>query len=199
MPSETDLLNDALCQIGASFIVAIDDGTINAIHCQTFYPKLRDDLLRSAHWRFAAAREELVQDVAKPLFEFAFQYSLPADFLKIREYNGASLDTTNLALFERATVRRFEIEGQKLVTNDGEVKIVFTKRITDPNIFDSLFYQTLTTWLASKLANAITKDTERSVNLLKKAIQVLLPMALNVDGQEGSVEPYVADELVRGR
>ncbi len=199
MPSETDLLNDALCQIGATRITGIDEGSVNANHCQLFYPSLRDDLLRSAHWRFAAARKELVQDVAKPLFEFAFQYSLPAGFLKIREYNGASLDTTNLALFERATVRRYEIEGQKLVTNDAEAKIVFTQRITDPNIFDSLFYQTLTTWLASKLSNAITKDTERSMALLRKAVEVLLPMALNVDGQEGSVEPYVADELQRGR
>jgi len=199
MPSETDLLNDALCQIGASRITGIDEGSINANHCLTFYPKLRDDLLRTAHWRFAAAREELVQDVEKPLFEFAFQYSLPLDFLKIREYNGASLDTTNLALFERATVRRYEIEGRKLVTNDAEAKIVFTKRITDPNIFDSLFYQTLTTWLASKLANGITKDTKRALDLLRKALEVLLPMALNVDGQEGSVEPYIADELQRGR
>ncbi len=199
MPSETDLLNDALCQIGATRITGIDEGSINANHCQLFYPSLRDDLLRAAHWRFATARVELVQDVAKPLFEFAFQYSLPPDFLKIREYNGASLDTTNLALFERATVRRYEIEGRKLVTNDAEAKIVFTQRITDPNIFDSLFYQTLTTWLASKLSNAITKDTNRSLALLTKAIQVLLPMALNVDGQEGSVEPYVADELQRGR
>ncbi len=55
MPSETNLLNDALSQIGASLITGIDEGSINANHCQLFYPSLRDDLLRSAHWRFAAS------------------------------------------------------------------------------------------------------------------------------------------------
>ena len=197
MPSETDLLNDSLGQIGASRITAIDDGSINANHCQTFYPPLRDSYLRSHNWKFAKKRVELAQDATAPPFEFAFSYTTPADALKIIEYNGASLDTSNLALFEAATISRWKIEQRKLLTNDGEVKIVYIARITDPNVWDGMFYQGLAAALASKLAMAITKDAKKSDSLLNQAT-FFFSSAMGAD-QEGSVEPFIVDHLLWGR
>jgi len=197
--TETDIINDALGQIGARRITLLSSGEPNANFALCFYATLRDDLLRLSHWRFATGRAHLPQDATTPAFEFAFQYTLPADFIKLREYNGANTDTTNLSLFERSQIPRFKVEGRKLLTNDGEVKIVYTKRITNPNLFDPMFYQTLSTWLASKLADAITKDREKSDSLVTQALEVLLPMAAAVDGQEGSVEPYRSDDLIIGR
>lgn len=198
MPSETDLLNDALGQIGAARITAIDDGSVNANHCLTFYPALRDARIRSHHWNWAVTRQELAQDVAAPAFEFAFSYTLPADCLKVVEYNGANLDTSNLSLFEAATPFRFKIEGRALLTNDGVVKIVYLARVTDPNVWDGLFYQGLAAELASKLATAIPKDAKLSLSLLEKA-EHLFSIARAVDGQEGSVEPFRVDTLTWGR
>ena len=105
MPSETDFLNDALGQIGAARITAIDDGSVNANHCSTFYGPLRRSVLRSHHWNFAETRVELAQDVAPPAFEFAFAYTLPADLLKIKEYFGTNPDTTALVLLPDMGVR----------------------------------------------------------------------------------------------
>lgn len=199
MPSETDVINDALSQIGASNITAIDDGTVNANHAQRLYPALRDSLLRSHHWNFAMKRAELAQDATPPLFEFAFSYTLPADFLKIVEYNGASLDTSTLALFDSQEASRYRIEGRKLLTNDGEVKIVYLYRVTDPNIWDALFYQVVAGWLASKFASAIAKDHQKSRSLLQEALTILLPIAMAVDGQEGTIFPMMSDSLTWGR
>ncbi len=197
--TETDIINDALGLIGARRITLLSSGEPNANFALCFYAALRDDLLRTAHWRFATERANLAQDPVTPAFEFAFQYTLPPDLIKLREYNGANTDSTNLTLFERSQIPRFKVEGRKLLTNDGEVKIVYTKRITNPSLFDPMFFQTLSTWLASKLADAITKDREKSDSLVKQALEILLPMAAAVDGQEGSVEPYISDELIRGR
>ncbi len=197
--TETDIINDALGLIGARRITLLSSGEPNANFALCFYAALRDDLLRLSHWRFATGRANLAQDPVTPAFEFAFQYTLPSDLIKLREYNGANTDSTNLTLFERSQIPRFKVEGRKLLTNDGEVKIVYTKRITNPSLFDPMFFQTLSTWLASKLADAITKDREKSDSLVKQALEVLLPMAAAVDGQEGSVEPYISDELIRGR
>ncbi len=199
MPSETDVLNDALGQIGANRISAIDDGSINANHCLTFYPMLRDSALRSHHWNFAMKRVELAQVAATPAFEFQFQYTLPADCLKVVEYNGASLDTSQLTLLEAVQPGRYKIEGRRLLTNDGEVKIVYISRVTDPNVMDAVFVQALSTWLASKLALAIAKDEKKSTALLKQAVEVLLPTAMAVDGQEGSVEVFRIPDLIVGR
>ncbi len=199
MPSQTDVINDALGMIGANRITAIDDGSVNANHAQTFYPLLRDSALRSHHWNFAMKRVELAQVAATPVFEFQFQYTLPADCLKVVEYNGASLDTSQLTLLESVQPGRYKIEGRKLLTNDGEVKIVYISRVEDPNVMDALFVQVLATWLASKLALAIAKDEKKSTALLKQAVEVLLPTAMAVDGQEGSVEVFRTTDLIDGR
>lgn len=189
MASETDLLNDALSQIGALPITAIDDGSVNANHCQRLYPALRDSLIRSHHWNWAMKRVVLAQDVTAPVFEFAFAYTLPADCLKVVEYNGGAPDTSTI----------YKIEGWKLITNDGEVQIVYLARITNPDEWDAIFYQVVATWLASKLALAIPKDASTSKALLEQAVEVLLPLALAVDGQEGTVLPLVSDALTRVR
>jgi len=197
MPSQTDLLNDALGQIGAARITAIDDGSINANHCQTFYPALRRGLLRSHHWNFAEARVQLAQDAVGPVFEYTFSYTLPADLLKMKEYNGINLDTSTVEL--TYLWRMFKVEGRKLLSNDGEVKIVYVQDVTDPNLWDAIFYQTIAAWLASKLASAISKDAKLSQALLIEATRVLLPLALAVDGQESLVTPFIVDDLMWGR
>jgi len=198
VPSETDLLNDALGSIGASRITAIDDGSTNANHCQTFYPALRDAWLTFCHWKFNKARIELAADATPPLFEFAFSYTLPSDNLKLIEYNGVNTDTSSLVLFEFSTVFRFKIEGNKLLTNDGAVKIVYLKRVTDPNLWTPLFYQGLSALLAGKLAMAIPKDARMSLAKFNEG-QAIMLLAAAVDGQQGSVEPFRADDLMWGR
>jgi len=199
MPSVTDVINDALGQIGANRISSIDDGSVNANHALVFYPLIRDSVLRSHHWNFAMKRVELAQDAATPTFEFQFQYTLPADSLKVVEANGASLDTSQLTLLEAVQPERFKIEGRKLLTNDGEMKILYIRREEDPNIWDALFCEVISTWLASRFANAISKDEKKSASLLKQAVEVLLPTAMAVDGQEGTTEKLVTTDLIDGR
>jgi len=199
MPSETDLLNDALGQIGATKINAIDDGSTNANYCLIFYPPLLDSLLRSHHWNFAMKRVELPQDGTTPPFEYAFSYTLPADYLKVVVYSGSNPDTTTIVLLETVQEFKWKIEGRKLLTNDGQVFIVYVARITDPNIWDGIFYQLISTWLASKLASAITKDTKKARELLAIAVDVLNPLATAVDGQEGSTDTFQTPELLLGR
>lgn len=199
MPSETDLLNESLSQIGAARISAIDDGSINANYCQMLYPALLDSILRMHHWNFATGRVVLEADATAPLFEFTYSYPLPQDFLKIREYNGADTSVDTTWWWDGRRVQRYVIEGRALLSNEAEVKIVYTKRITDPNIWDALFYQVVVTWLAGKLANAIPKDTKKSASLIQEAVSLLLPMAVGVDGQEGTVIPFQVDDLTWGR
>src|SRR3989304_6401501 len=172
MPQEVDVFNVALSKIGAEPVDNVNDGSINAAHCNRLYPPLRKALLRSPHWNFAEDRAELVQG-ATPAFEFSFSYGLPPDLLKIKEYNGESLDTSNLLLTQ--ILKRFKIEGRLLLTNDGEVKIVYVKDVKNPDQWASLFYQTITTWLASDLALAIAKDENKSDKLLKEAMGYWLP------------------------
>jgi len=203
MADETDLLNDALSQFGGSSITSISDGSINANHCLRFYPPLRRSLLRVHHWNFALKWVQLAQDVTPPVAMWAYAYTLPPDCLKVVNYGGSATATSSLSLiFPDSGIRvvtRYKIEGRKLVSNDGTVYIQYLRDVTNPDEWDGLFYQVMSAWLASKLCLAITKDIKLSTGLLGQARDVLLPLATAVDGQEGSVEPYVVDDLLWGR
>jgi hypothetical protein len=201
MADETTVLNDALLQIGADPITGIDDGTANANVCKQFYPNLRDALIRAHHWNFAMKRATLAADAVAPLFGFSSQFTLPADLLKIVEYSGGNPvvvgGSVTTPLF--AIPQRYVIEERKLLTNDTIVMIVYLSRVTNPDLWDGLFYQLVTTWLASKLALSIAKDASKAKALLEMATNLLLPMASAVDGQEGTIVPYESDALTRGR
>ncbi len=199
MPSQTDLLNESLARIGALRIGAIDDGSINANFCQTMYPGTRTALLRMHHWNFATARASLNLNVEVPPFEFQYSYKLPADWLKMREYNGGPVNTVGLTFWQGQWWARYVIEDKNLLSNDTSAFIVYTKEVVDCNQWDSLFYQTCVTMLAAKLADAIPKDSKKSNALLHEAMTLWLPAALAADGQEGTVIPFVTDELTRGR
>lgn len=203
MASETDCLNDALTQIGAATVAAIDDGSANANKCLVLYPPLRDMLLRMHHWNFAVKRVELALDVTAPVTGFAYAYTLPSDNMKVVEYAGAnpvvSGEPYGLITGDQRAIPYYKIESGKLLSNDGQAWIVYIRRVTNADEWDSLFYQVLTTWLASKLALAIPKDTKKSAELLNMAVNVLLPQALAVDGQEGSTDRFIVDDLIWGR
>jgi hypothetical protein len=203
MADETDLLNDALSQFGGSSITSISDGSINANHCQRFYPPLRRALIRMHHWNFALQWVQLAQDVTPPVAMWAYAYTLPAECLKVVNYGGSATAVSSLSLiYPDSGIRvvvRYKIEGRKLVSNDGTVYIQYLRDVTNPDEWDGMFYQVMASWLASKLCMAITKDVKLSTGLLGQARDILLPIATAVDGQEGSVEPYVVDDLLWGR
>lgn len=198
MANQTDFLNDALGQIGASTITAIDDGSLNADYCARFWPPLRRSMIRAHHWNFATSRAELAQDVGTPPFEFQYYYTLPAELLKVIEYNGVStVIPDNLQLYP--LTGRFKIEGRKLLTNDGEVRVVYLKDVENPDEWDGIFYQAAATWLAAKLAMAIPKSAKLAAELMHQAQVILLPLGMAVDGQEGSDDRFVVDDFIRVR
>lgn len=203
MSSQTDLLNDALGLAGVSpRISAIDDGTTNANHCLTFFPSLRDGLMRSHHWNFLVTRVQLALDVAVPVSTFAYAYTLPSDCLKVIEYAGAGtfswVNLTYPAMTGVRNVTQYKIEGRKLLSNDSQAFIVYLRRETNPDLWDAMFYQAVVTFLAAKLAMAIPKDATRG-NALSQQAEHLLLAAMAIDGQEGSSEPFIVDDLIWGR
>ena len=62
-----------------------------------------------------------------------------------------------------------------------------------------MFYQAASSWLASKLASAIAKNEKMASMKLQEAMNVLLPLAMAVDGQEGTELPSTIDDLLRVR
>lgn len=201
MPDElgddTAFLSGALGQAGLDAITNIDDVNERAFWCRVYWPPLRKALLRLAHWNFAEELSELALNFIPPQFGFTSSFALPSNLLKIREYNGATPDWRGDNWMYWSEYYR--IVGRNLFTNDTQVKITYTKDVTNPDLWDALFYQTAEGWLASKLARQPGKNPAKSKELFESVIGLLLPLGLSVDGQEGSTIAYIVDDLIRGR
>lgn len=214
MPNQTDLLNIALGNIGARRVSAIDDGTENANQCLTFYPSILEGALRSHHWNFATGRAQLALLPDAPLFDYAYAYALPSDFVKLRQYYDAYVlpsvltwdygdfnYTKHLGMFRIETYVPPGSTGPPikiLVSRGTNAHVVYTRRIENPDLWDGQFFWYVAKWLAAELAKAIPKDTKRAAELMQEANYHLL-MAAAVDGQEQSVEAFAVPELLWGR
>lgn len=202
MPSETDVLNMALGKIGQSSISGIDDPSKSGHWCKIYYPQRRRALLRAHFWNFAETRINLNQDFIPPGSEFAYAYTTPPDMLRIKTFNGILLNASLVAIdpaYWTHYAGLYKIEGKKLLTNDTSVNIVYVADVENPDVWDSLFLDVVVTWLASELALAIAHDVNKANSLLTQAVNLLLPLAAAVDGQEGSVQRTIVNDLLWGR
>jgi hypothetical protein len=187
MPSETDLCNDALGQLGEKPITAIDDGTAAANLCQAFLPALRDDALVEHHWNFNMKHIELALDDPAVKSDYIYSYALPADCLKVIQLNAS----------DRVA---WDVEAGHLVTNEGSATIKYLSRVLNPSLWHPKFYQALATGLASKLAGPIANNYGAAAKLYDLSVSKM-DMAKSIDGQEGSVKYHRSTALtddVRG-
>lgn len=205
MPSQTQFLNACLGRVGAARITAIDDGSTNANHCLDVYEATVKAALRSHTWDFADKYAQLELDVATPLLQFAYQYTLPFDFVRLVQYIGfltTSVDQDPLIVTADPTLpvrQSWKVQGRKILSNDSQAAIEYIRYVENPNEWDAGFYEMMVPWMASKLAYCIPKDSVMAANLISEAINLGLPMAAAVESQEGPSESYVSDDLVWGR
>lgn len=174
--SEVAICNAALFAIGDSVrITSLDDDTVLARLCKERYPRVRDALLRSYPWNFAAARASLAADTSTPAFEFDYQYALPSDFLWLRELYGN----------ERAS---YQVEGGLILCSiAAPLEIKYTRRVDDPNLFDDLFCEALAARLAAELCAARTESGGRAEALYNLSNAKIME-ARKLDAQEGAAE-----------
>lgn len=128
-------------------ITSLTEGSPNANRCNEQYAKLRDQMLRKHLWNFAKERVKLAQLSETPVSGFDYQYQLPSDLMRVLAVhdNDAS----------RGTIR-YEIKGDRILSDANEIYLIYVRRVTDPNEMDELFRECLAIALAEDLALAVT-------------------------------------------
>jgi hypothetical protein len=150
MASVVGICNSALVKLGATRIVSLTEGSKNANLCSEQFAKIRDDLLRGHSWNFAMARAKPAQLDASPAFGFDHAFQLPASFMRavtVHPDDGG-----------RAPVA-YKIEGRQLLADSSEIYLRFVSQVTDPNVMDPAFRETLAWALAFDLAIPITQSS----------------------------------------
>lgn len=146
-----------------------DDNSEAARTCNLHYEHTRDTLLESHTWNFAMSRAALSLDSTAPAFEFTNAFQIPADCLRVYHLWNSQSD--------------YEVEGDKLLTDDGTAKIKYISKETNPAKFSSLFVEAFATRLAGEMADQLTNSQRRRVELLRES-EIKLREAKRRDSQE---------------
>ena len=188
MASEVDICNSALNSIGASNIISLTEDSKAGRICNQRYPFVRDTVFRAHPWNCLIKRVELAQDSDAPAWEFAYQYTLPTDpfCLRVLEVEGED------------TGVEYQVEGRKIVTDEGTVKIRYLARVEDPNEYDVNLIEVLAAAMAGELAYPLVN----SASLAQQMIEVYrakLSEARFTDATEGTPDVIDATDFINAR
>lgn len=152
MASTVEICNRALQKLGAKRIVSLDDDSVNARACDVAFGPVKLGELRAHTWNFATKRVQLAADDPAPVFGPTNSFTLPADFLRLLPpdpgQNLASLD--------------WVIEGNKILTNDSApLNIRYVADVTDPNLMDPLFRESMSSKLSLELCEELTQSNAK--------------------------------------
>ena len=137
-------------------------------------------------------RVELARDTATPSWGFSYQFTLPADCLRVLTILNYDYD--------------YKIEGRKIVANHATVKIQYVARIEDPNQYDELLRETISAALAADIAYAVTSSNPTASNMftlfkdkLREARFVDATEGQNTNPDDGQSDVIGASSFINSR
>ena len=147
--SIVDICNSALQKVGAVSIVSLDDNSREARQCKIAYDSNRRSELRKHPWNFAVKRVVLAPESTSPSFDYAYQFPLPSDCLRVLIPPDACLD--------------WAVEGKKILSNTGPIlNLRYISDVEDVTQFDPAFYDMLAISLAIDICEAITTSASKT-------------------------------------
>ena len=189
--TETELCNYALLQIGDKLLTSYaDDTDIKGILCRSFYPGIRDAVLRAGLWKCARHRMALGRLAGTPEAvegsEWTYHFELPTEpyCLMVPKQLNEDLE--------------YIVEGRELLCDESAVSIIFIKRITATGLFDSLLVEAIAARLAAQLAYPRTGH-QTLAGTMWDLYAAKLREARTIDGMEGNVRQSRSTSLTEVR
>ena len=163
------ICNMALSMLGISSISSFDEGNHNAHLCKTFFPVLRDRVLRDHTWSFATKFCELAElQTPSPDPMLPCASALPHDLIRA------------VRLVDRSPYR---CAGKLIYCQHIPATLIYVARIEDPELFDETFCEALQYALAAELGMANTRDAQL-IAMYRQEYDRRLAVARSIDSQE---------------
>ncbi len=150
--SSTEIVNLAMSYLGEKPISSFSERP-RGLDCGLIYDTKRDALIRGFPWLFAMRRliPNLLEDA--PIFEYDYQFQLPADFLRIWALYSDAHGTRYTGRWHPET----DASGWLLLANVDVLYIKYLARITTVGLYPDSFVTVLARSLAADLAVPIGK------------------------------------------
>jgi hypothetical protein len=182
--SNVQIVNNALVRLGASSIISLTENSEAARAANLVYEQVRDAVLRDHLWNFAMTRVSLAANATAPAFGYVYSYALPIDCLRV------------LQLEEKSMI--YKIEGRNLLTDESPARIIYVKRVEDPNQFDVMFTEALSARIAAELAITLVESNSLYQNMME-VYRMKITDARSIDGQESGEPEIVSDTWLDSR
>ena len=174
--NSVEICNMALAMAGMPPITSMDENNNNARLCKSFFPVLRDRILRSHFWSFATNYTHLQQLRESSLDpEFPYVCALPVDFLRMVELQEQD----------------YKKVGRNILVKYMPAVCIYIRQVEDPEEFDPSFCACLQYLLASEICAANTRDIQL-VNFYKQNYLELLETAKATDSIENAMGHQLA-------
>jgi hypothetical protein len=159
--SNVAIANLALTKLGDLRILNLTDNTKPAREVNAVFDMTRDYLQRRFSWRFCIKRANLAADTTVPLWDWAYQYPLPTDCMRILQV-GQWYPSPDLSDLISTGGQEYVVEGKYILSNQaGPLKLRYLSRVTDPVQFDAAFDMAFSAYLAYILAEPLTASPEQ--------------------------------------
>lgn len=184
--SAVSICSNALLQLGDapidSFLIDNDRTRLVA----NLYAGKRDKVLRLHPWNCATKRVVLSPDVSAPVFDWAYQFQLPNDWLR----------TISIGL--KGSVDDYKLEGRKLLMNTNICRLQYIWRNEVEATWDSLLVEAMTQVMIAALTYPITKSTTKQATE-EEIVRDVLKTSRAIDGQENPSETLGDSPILSNR
>lgn len=186
MTSSVSICSNALLRVGAGTISSLEEANDRARLCANLYPQARDAMLRAHPWNCAVTRVVLAPESTAPAFDYAYQFTIPGDMLRI------------LSVGLEGYAEDYQIEGNRILANTAAVYLRYIRRNETESSWDALLIEAVTAEMAALIAYPLTKSAtlqQTMVGLARAALQ----RARTVDGQDNPPETFGDFPLLAAR
>ena len=156
MASAVEICNRALQLLGASRIVSLSDASVNARACNNAYDPVRRAELRANNWNFSIKRARLPVSGVAPAFGRTNAFPLPTDYLRLLPpYPEDNLNSRDWLIEQH--------ESQRCVLTDDSapLDVRYVADVTDPNLMDALFQESLAYAMAAAMCEELTQSNSK--------------------------------------
>lgn len=189
-----DTCNEALAEIGAGSIAALDEPSVEAAACKRFYAPTVRDLIEVHDWGFTIRRAQLARLINDRQYQWMYAYARPADVGSL-----IAILPPDARLCEELGPIRYQEDGGIIYTNVAGAVLEYTTQAIGPAEMPALFRRALVYELAARLAMPVVKDRRIKGDMIQLAEATRLRAMADDMNRNPQRQIRYVDEVTRER
>lgn len=178
------ICNSALMKIGANLIDSLTDGSKEANACTQRYIPSKRSVLRMHPWHCAIRRVVLSPLTSTPAFGYAYQFRVPADFVRV-------------VIVNPETESDYKVEGQMILGDFTTLDLKYVSDV-DESLIDDLIAEAIACYLAWDISFFITQSNTTK-DVMNKDLKMIISKAKLANAQELPTQEVEANYFLEQR